>query len=1082
MKHSRKQRLSGKQNKSRRKQEQSRLTAQDSIFYEQMMQDGMCVLADNMYSRTYAFDDVNYRLSRRDDQVEFFTKWCEIQNYHDPETFYQMLLINRTVDRDDFMDKMYSPLRGDQYDIYRKEMNAVRAQRGMEGNNSIVRERYITYGVQSQDADLARQKLNRLDTDAAAQFKAMGSAMHQLDGEQRLAVISSLLRPFEPFQFSYENLVISGGTTKDAICPSSFDFKPVRTFRFGDKYGQILCATGLPDTLSDNILSDIADLPINLALSLHVQAEDQNKALEYVRRQIGFMDEEASEKQRKATKAGYSAELALPHEFKFTYDKATNLINDMQYKDQHLFRTTLMAFTYGDTEEDVLKDSAQIIAAARKLGVTFTTLDYEQEYGMNSILPLGRNFVQYRRTLTTAAVSIFMPFMAVELQQPGGINYGVNARSNAMISFNRLMLRAANGVILGTPGSGKGMFTKQELVNVFLDRLNDDIIIIDPEAEYAPLAECFPEDSEVLRIYGGSDTHLNPLDITENYGDTDDPLAMKLDFMCSFIEQLSASRAGLDGSDISIIDRALHETYRKYFQNPEPAQMPTLVDFYNVLNDQEEPRARAIALQLEAYITGSLNVFSYRTNVNTEKRLVIYDIKQLGKHLRTVGMLTVLDQIWNKVTSNREKGKRTWIYIDEMQLLFSNDYCSTYFFELWSRARKWGAVPTGTTQNVETLLLSDTARRMLSNSDFVVMLNQSKNDSVQLAELLNISSQQLHYVTNAPKGHGLMYVEGRIIPFNSEFPKHTKLYAAMTTKLEEVSAQRYHKTLSHYSQAAEEPEPISEEALFTLTLQVFGKQFTTVTEDIPLFEQIGIGDAAFEIQSETEPDKVRKIRTDQSGKCMIHLPAGRYAVSAAHVPDCYQLPDVPRIIEIANDTNIPIVLPEKSVRIEFLTNIAASEPFGLTAADRKMDFILYADHDLTALDGTVLPAGSAAAHAERDGEAWSISTMLTGKFLLGQTGQPADAELDLQPEVHEQLMQLPDIIPAPIRYQPFSGTKYDEDGQPMADQIVALFHAESNDFALETAVLTTKTDAEGRYSFDIPTELADMLWKTKILT
>ncbi|WP_432616823.1 VirB4-like conjugal transfer ATPase, CD1110 family [Butyricicoccus sp.] len=1082
------------QNKKSKKQEERQfLTAQDSIFYQSMMQDGMCILGDDMYSRTYRFDDVNYRLNRRDDQEQTFIKFCEMYNYLDPETFFQILLVNRTGDSNNFMEQMFYPLHGDGYDAYRKEVNSVISKRGLEGNNNIVRDRFITFGLHSSDPQAVRQKLSRLETDTAQQFKAMGSNLHLLSGAQRLEVMSSLLKPDEPFDFTYDELPISGRSTKDFICPSSFDFKPVRTFQFGSKIGQILYASKFPDTLSDEVLCDISDLPINLAISLHVQAEDQNKALDYVRKQIAFMDQEASDKQSKASAKGYAAQISLSQEFQYNYEKALQLVHNMQYKDQHLFRATLLVFTYADTEDELKKNADQICAIARQKGVTLSTLDYEQEYGMNSILPLGRNFVQHKRTMTTAAVSIFMPFMAVELLEPGGINYGINSRSNALIAFDRTKMRASNGMILGTPGSGKGMFSKQELTNVFLNRWNDEIIIIDPEGEYAPLADVFHNDSEVLRIYGGSDTHLNPLDISENYGDGDDPLATKLDFICSFIELLSSSRSSLDGSDVSIIDRALHETYRDYLANTESTPMPTLVDFYNVLVQQPEQRAHAIALQLEAYITGSLNVFSYRTNVNTSKRLVVYDIKKLGKHLRTVGMLTVLDQVWNRITCNRERGIRTWVYIDEIQLLFSNNYCSEYFFELWSRARKWGAIPTGITQNVETLLLSDTARRMLSNSDFIVMLNQSRNDSTQLANLLNISPQQLSYMDNALPGHGLMFVEGRIVPFNSEFPKQTKLYAAMTTKLEEVAAQKRPQAVNSpvSSQPVSNSQTVPESdmpTLYPVRFDAFGCCLKTVDAGVPQFTEDGLSDVGFSIRS-NDSDKEWTIRTGTDGTFVLHLPIGEYTVTPLSVPNGYLFDsnDASCSITVNQATQLNYALLEQSTKINFIVEAGYDDTFGLKKG-RFIDMGLYCAEDIVAKDGTILSANSLIEHAEQVEDlqdAYIVETMLTGEFYLSPVAQSPTAgiriPLTLHPHEYQQVLNLDEPIVIPIEYTTLCGKKVDEDGNALANVHVGLFSTNCSDFNPENAIVTTQADNDGKYNFSIPACLLNNDWKTRII-
>ena len=428
------------------------------------------------------------------------------------------------------------------------------------------------------------------------------------------------------------------------------------------------------------------------------------------------------------------------------------------------------------------------MAAARKNNCKMGYLDYLQEKAMNSTMPVGKNSIEIQRTLTTASTGIFVPFTAQELFQEGGMYYGLNALSRNLIFFNRKTLKNPNGFILGTPGSGKSFSAIREIVNVLLST-EDEVLIIDPEREYAQLAKGFG--GEIIHISAGSKAHINPLDITMDYADDDNPLLLKSEFVLSLCELLIGGRNGMTAAQKTVIDRACKMTYQPYFSNPNKNPVPTLKDFYKILKEQPENEAVSIALSLELYIEGSLSVFANPTNIDTNNRFIVFDIRDLGKQLKTMGILIVLDQIWNRITQNRALGKRTWIYIDEIYLLFQNEYSANYLFELYKRARKWGAIPTGITQNVEDLLVSDLARRMLSNTDFVMMLNQATSDRVELAALFNISNQQVSYVTNSQEGQGLLFAGNAMIPFIDKFPTDTDLYAMMTTKIEEVTAQTH---------------------------------------------------------------------------------------------------------------------------------------------------------------------------------------------------------------------------------------------------------------------------------------------------
>lgn len=764
------------------------------IHYDLMLEDGICQVEPGLYSRTMKFSDINYQTARNDEQLDIFGRYSELLNYFDPTIHAQINIVNRHIDRDSFREEMFmSDVEGEEkLNRYRKEMNLMLAAKALEGQNSMLREKYITFSTAATSYEAAIPTLARLTTDLTGQFKSLGCDIQEMSGTDRLQQLHAIFRPAEKFSFNYDQLLYNNLTTKELIAPNSFDFSERDYFTFSDQggthYGQVLFLRDLPPELSDKLISDISDIPVDMNITLHIENVDQVKALELVRRQIAFMEMEASDKQVKAAQKGENMDIAVPMETRRSYEEGVKLLDLLENKNQRMFRLTMLVYTFAD-DLDTLQDNAfQIMAVARGKNVKIDRLAYRQQEGLNSILPLGKNHVEIKRTLTTASVAIFVPFTTVELYQPGGIYYGQNALSRNLVIFNRYTCKAQNGIILGSPGSGKSMAAKREAISVLLNDPNADVLFIDPEREYTALAQSFG--GEVIHISSSSKNHINPMDVTMDYADDEEPLQLKSEFVLTIFELLVGGKVGLTGAQRSIISRACKMCYSPYFANPKRHGVPTLRDLYNTILKQPEPEAKALALELELYIDGTLSVFAHHTNVDTQNRLVVYDTRDLGKPLRTFGMIVVLDQIWNRITANRAIGKRTWIYIDEMQLLFSNEYSANYFFELWSRARKWGAVPTGITQNVETLLLSDLARRMLSNSDFIMMLNQATSDRVELAGLLNISNKQLSHVTNSEPGHGLLFAGKSIVPFLDDFPKNTELYRMMTTKIEEVTESR----------------------------------------------------------------------------------------------------------------------------------------------------------------------------------------------------------------------------------------------------------------------------------------------------
>lgn len=766
-------------------QSQSQQSAQDAVFYQHLFEDGICQLSEHEFSKTLMFSDINYQAAKRDEQEKIFAQYCKLLNYLDYKVNFQLNIFNRRLNRENFYQQMLLPLAGDNLDEYRGELNQMLNAKISEGQNNLVRDKYLTFRVQAESYGEAIGMLSRVEADLATHLRDLGCQLTTLSGSARLCLLQQILQPREPFTFDYQSLLTSSLTTKDAIVPASFSFQAKDTFAFGNYYGQVLYLKDLPADLSDKFISDLADLPLDLTISLHIGGVEQEDAFNLVKRKISFMQQQKIDELKKARKAGYGEEM-LPYELKYSLKEAEALLDDLQNKNQRMFKVVFTIFTFADSLEKLQANVGQIIATARsRANCKLGKLDYLGMRALNTVLPLGKNFLPLERTLTTESVAIFIPFTTQELFQNGGMYYGLNCLSRNLVMFDRRSLKAPNGMILGTPGSGKSFAAKREMVNVLLSDPKSEVMIIDPEREYGGLAQSLA--GEVVHVSAGSSNYINPLDLTMDYADEDNPILLKSEFVLSLCELLIGGKKGLTPTQKTVIDRACKLTYQPYFAKRNTPAPPTLQDFYHILKAQSEREAQEVALALELYTQGTLSVFAHQTNVNTKSRLVVYDIRDLGKQLRTFGMLIVLDQIWNRITTNRNLGKRTWIYIDEIQLLFQNEYSANYFFELWSRSRKWGAIPTGITQNVETLLLSDLARRMLSNSDFMLMFNQAPADRLQLAKLLNISPKQLAFVTNVAAGQGLLFAGSSVIPLVDDFPAQSKLYQLMTTKLEEVA-------------------------------------------------------------------------------------------------------------------------------------------------------------------------------------------------------------------------------------------------------------------------------------------------------
>ena len=761
-------------------------SAQDSIPYERMWPDGICRVSDSHYTKTIQFQDINYQLSQNEDKTAIFEGWCDFLNYFDSSIHFQLSFLNLAASEETFANSISIPPQRDAFDSIREEYTTMLQNQLARGNNGLIKTKYLTFGIDADSIKAAKPRLERIETDILNNFKRLGVAARTLDGKERLFQLHAVFHMDEqlPFQFEWDWLAPSGLSTKDFIAPSSFEFRTGKQFRMGKKYGAVSFLQILAPELNDRLLADFLDMESSLIVSMHIQSVDQVKAIKTVKRKITDLDRSKIEEQKKAVRAGYDMDI-IPSDLATYGSEAKKLLQDLQSRNERMFLLTFLVLNTADNPRQLGNNIFQAGSIAQKYNCQLTRLDFQQEEGLMSCLPLGLNQIEIQRGLTTSSTAIFVPFTTQELFQNGkeALYYGINALSNNLIMVDRKLLKNPNGLILGTPGSGKSFSAKREIANCFL-LTSDDVIICDPEAEYAPLVERLH--GQVIKISPTSTNYINPMDLNLDYSDDESPLSLKSDFILSLCELIVGGKEGLQPVQKTIIDRCVRLVYNEYLNDPKPENMPILEDLYNLLREQEEKEAQYIATALEIYVTGSLNVFNHQSNVDIDNRIVCYDIKELGKQLKKIGMLVVQDQVWNRVTINRAAHKSTRYYIDEMHLLLKEEQTAAYTVEIWKRFRKWGGIPTGITQNVKDLLSSREVENIFENSDFVLMLNQAQGDREILARQLNISPQQMKYVTHTEAGEGLIFYGNVVLPFLDRFPQNTELYRVMTTRPEEV--------------------------------------------------------------------------------------------------------------------------------------------------------------------------------------------------------------------------------------------------------------------------------------------------------
>lgn len=748
-------------------------SAQQAVPIQIIYPDGIFCIGKNKYSKTFRFTDINYAVAGREDKEAMFLEYSELLNSFDSGATTKLTINNRRLNRADFEKSILIPMKEDGLDIYRTEYNHMLLDKAT-GTNSMIQEKYVTVTVLRKNYEEAKTYFARVSTELTAHFSRLGSRCTELDAEERLRVLHDFYRTGEETGFTFDLLqtMKKGHDFRDFICPDTFEFES-DAFKIGDRYGRVLFLREYASYIRDSMISELTQLNRNLMLSIDVIPVPTDEAVREVENRLLGVETNITNWQRRQNQnQNFSA--VIPYDMELQRKESKEFLDDLTTRDQRMMFGLLTLVHTAKSRKQLDADTDTLLTTARKHLCQFAILRYQQQDGLNTVLPIGHRKINALRTLTTESLAVLMPFRVQEIMDTGGIYYGENAISHNLIMCNKANLLNQSAFLLGVPGSGKS-FSAKELIVFLALATQDDILVCDPEREYVSLITALG--GEAIRIAAGSEDHINAMDMVEGYGDGGNPIVDKSEFILSLFEQLD--KKGLGAKEKSIIDRCVALVYDHYQRGGE---LPTLCVLREKLMEQPEPEAQELALELELFTDGSLNAFAHKTNVDTQNRMVVYDIMDLGKQLKTMGLLVITDAMINRVTENWKKGKRTHLFLDEFHVVFENEYSGAFFNSAWRRFRKRNAFPTAITQNVEYLLDSVLASTMLSNSEFIVMLNQAASDRQKLANLLNISREQLSYITNADEGCGLIRYGSALVPFVNKFPKKTRLYRLMTTK------------------------------------------------------------------------------------------------------------------------------------------------------------------------------------------------------------------------------------------------------------------------------------------------------------
>lgn len=754
---------------------------QDIIPVRTVYPDGIFLVGKNKYSKMFRFEDINYAVASIEDKKSMLMEYSDFLNSLDSAATTKITVNNRRLNRIDFERNVLIPQAGDSLDPYREDQNRILLD-AATGSSAIVQEKYVTISVVRNSVEDARTYFARAGAGLMTHFGRLGSRFTELGARERLQIIFGFFRMGEEayFDFDMRDCVRKGFDFRDLISPDSYEHER-DYFRIGERFGRVLFLKDFASYISDEMVKNITENDRDLMFSIDIIPMPIDEAVKFMEQRILGVETNIANWQRKQNmNNNFSA--VVPYDMELMRQESKEVMSDLTTNDQKIFHTLMTIVITAETLKKLNYETEALKTIAREKACELSCLHFQQWEGLMTVLPYGVRKIDVFRTLTTQSLAAFVPFTAQEIFEKHGIYYGKNKISGNMIIVDRRNLLNGNSFILGVSGSGKSMTAKQEIIALMLST-DADIIIIDPEMEYQNLVKELG--GEVIKISATSPNHINAMDMSRDYGESN-PVIEKSQFLQSLCEQIIAGHQFSKGQQ-SIIDRCTENVYRYYQQGGYMGTPPTLQDFRNELLKQPEPEAQSLALELELFTRGSLNTFAQQTNVDTDNRLICYDILELGEQLKAIGMLVILDSILNRITSNRKKGKETFIFIDELYLLFMHEYSAQFLFKLWKRVRKYGAYCTGITQNVEDLLQSHTARAMLSNSEFIVMLNQAATDRQELARLLNIADTQIGYITNVDVGEGLLKIGSSLVPFVNRYPKDTKLYRLMTTKLSEQS-------------------------------------------------------------------------------------------------------------------------------------------------------------------------------------------------------------------------------------------------------------------------------------------------------